>query len=397
MYPLLDGIRILDLTRLIPAAHVTQKLADLGADVIKVETPGAGDNLRLMPPQRNGVGTAYLQLNRNKRSLTLDVRQPEGHALFLELLATADAVVQVSTPGAFARIGLDYESLRAHKPDLVYTELSAFGQTGPWRDMPAHGYNMMAVAGNLAVEWDADGRPQLGPDDGMKREAGILWGTAALATLAALIQKLRTGRGQYIDASFWDESVAESFARAEVLDGAPSVMKTFDARNAPRYNVYATADGGVLFVGVLERPFWERFCQVVGHEEWIPRARFDLPIDNGAYDPELRDLIQDVLATRDRDDWVARFVAAGVPVSPVVTTDEELLSSEHLVAREMVATATHPVYGPVSSFRPPFRLPGTDFVVRHPPPLLGDHTADILHELGRSAAELEDLRARGIV
>ncbi|WP_116996686.1 CaiB/BaiF CoA transferase family protein [Desertimonas flava] len=395
MYRLLDGVRILDLTRLIHAGYVTQLLADLGADVIKVERPGTGDYLRGLPPFKDGISAAYLAINRNKRSLSLDVNTEQGREVFWRLLDTADALIQVSKPGTFARHGLDYESIARRRQDIVYTEISAFGQTGPWRLMPAHGYNMMATSRHLDVEW-VDGRPELGSNNGIR--GNVAFGTtAALATLAALVRRATTGAGQYLEVSLWDESIHESLELADRLNGVPPMMEGLDVRNSPRYNVYGTKDQKVIFIGPIERHFWVNFCNVVGRQDWIERARFDLPMDHGNYDTDLRGLIQAELATRTLDEWMAAFLANDVPASPVMMTDAELLESDHLRERGMIVETQHEAYGKVRGFRLGFTMPGTEFEIRHAPPLLGEHTDEILDELGVAPSEVASLRERSVV
>ena len=395
MYHLLDGVRVLDLTRLIHAGYITQLLADLGADVIKVERPGTGDYLRGLPPFKDGISAAYLAINRNKRSLSLDINSDAGREIFWRLLDTADAVIQVSKPGTFARIGLDYESVAERRPDIVYTEISAFGQTGPWRMMPAHGYNMMATSRHLEVEW-VDGRPEFGPNNGIR--GNVAFGTtAALATLAALVRRAKTGQGQYLEVSLWDESIHESLELADRLNGVPPMMVGLDVRNSPRYNVYRTLDDKVIFIGPIERHFWVNFCNVIGRPEWIDRAKFDLPMDHGNYDTELRGMIQGELATRTLDEWMSLFLAADVPASPVMMTDDELLESDHMRERGMIVETSHEAYGSVRGFRPGFTMPGAQFEIQHAPPMLGEHTDDILSALGLTPTELADLRERSVV
>jgi crotonobetainyl-CoA:carnitine CoA-transferase CaiB-like acyl-CoA transferase len=396
MYPLLEGVRILDLTRLIHAGYATRVLADLGADVIKIEAPGVGDYLRGLPPFQNGISAGYLALNRNKRSVSLNVKSDRGRELFFELLRGADAVVQVSKPGTFAKLGLDYESLRQVKADIVYTEISAFGQTGPWRMMPAHGYNMMATTRHLEIEFSDSGRPEFASNSGIRGNVGF-GATAALATVAALLRRSRTGEGQYLDVSLWDESIHDSLELADHLNGVLPMMTALDVRHAPRYNVYGTSDDQVVFVGAIEPHFWRNLCRVLDREEWIPRARFDLPMDHGNYDVELRDMIQQVIATKPLDEWMALFLANDVPASPVLLTDEAVVTSEHMLARDMIVEVEHPAYGVARSFRPGFTMPGEHFDVRWAPPLLGEHTDEVLGELGLDADDLAKLRADGVI
>jgi crotonobetainyl-CoA:carnitine CoA-transferase CaiB-like acyl-CoA transferase len=397
VYPLLTGVRILDLGRLIMADHASQLLADLGADVIKIEGPPEGDYLRGLPPIRNGVSSTYLQYNRNKRSISLNLKLEEGRAIFFELLKTADAVMQLSKPGTFAKLGLDYESLSKKKPDLVYTEMSAFGQTGPWKSLPAHGYNMLATSARVSVEWSASGRPEFGSNNGAKGGGGAIGVTAALATMAALVQKERTGRGQYLDVSFWDEMVSTSPTLLATLNDFEPMMEKLDIRNAPRYNLYRTSDDRVIFIGPIERHFWKAFCVAVGREEWIGRAKFELPMDHGNYDVTLRDEIQEILGQGPLDHWMDLFTSAGVPAAPVILSDEDLAEQPHTVERQMVVHTEHPEYGPYASVRPGFKMPGHDFVVKWAPPMRGDHTAEVLGELGYGEEELMRLHDSGVV
>jgi formyl-CoA transferase len=399
VYPLLNGIRILDLGRLINADFATQQLADLGADVIKVEGPPAGDYLRGLPPAHaNGVGAPYIALNKNKRSLYLNVKVPAGRQVFLDLLKTSDAVVQTSKPGTFARLQLDYESLAAVKPDLVYVEISAFGQTGPWRQMPAHGYNMLATTNRIAFEW-AGGRPEFSPAGPAKQGGGGMGAgsTAALATLAALVQRSLTGQGQYVDVSLWDELVSVETGFRDYLNGTPPMMETLDLRHAPRYNLYATLDEKVIFLGPIERHFWSNFCNAVGRPEWIPRARFETSMDHGNYDTELRDLIQAEVRKRTQAEWLEIFLAQDVPASPVLDTHADLEATPHFQERRMAVEFEHESYGRFRTVRPGFRIPEAEFKVRYAAPTLGEHSEAILGELGYDQARLADLRAAGAI
>jgi crotonobetainyl-CoA:carnitine CoA-transferase CaiB-like acyl-CoA transferase len=337
-------------------------------------------------------GTIYEACHRSTK--TAD----EGRRVFGELLQTADAVVQTSKPGSFARIGVDYDSVAALKPDIIYVEMSAFGQTGPWRTMPAHGYNMLATTNRVAFEW-VDGRPEFPATGPLKPGGGGMGGgsTAALATLAAIIQRAKTGQGQYIDVSFWDEMVSVQSDFRDWLNGVPAMMDALDIRHSPRYNVYGTSDHKVIFIGPIEPHFWRNFCNVIGKPEWIPRARFEMPMDHGNYDVELRGMIQAELCKRSLDEWLSLFLENDVPASPVLESEKELESAEHLASRVMITEFEHEAYGRYRSLRPGFLVPDETFTVKYPAPMLGDHTEEILIELGYNSGQQDELRQAGIV
>ena len=402
MLPLLDGIRILDLTKL-DAALATCRLADLGADVIKVEEPPHGDYYREQPPYvgRVGMGIGYVMLNRNKRSVGLDLRTAAGREIFYELLETADAVVEVSRPGKFTRRGLDYDSLKHLKRDLVYCSVSGYGQTGPYRDLPSHGMNVDASAGLLRIERGPGGRPEIAPfgATGLSIELGALH--AALAVAAALVRRARTGEGQYLDVSCWDAGMASNSASR----GFAAALNLGSAERAPggggqgigaRYNVYGTKDDRVIFLGALEKRFWEPFCIAVERPEWATRGVWDNHMDFGDDDPSLRDDVEAVMRTRTADEWMELFTEFGVPASPVLGPDE-LENNRHTADRHLVVTSDDPRHDEVKWVAPPVTVPGERFTVRYPAPQLGEHTEDVLRELGYDAERVARLAGEGVV
>jgi crotonobetainyl-CoA:carnitine CoA-transferase CaiB-like acyl-CoA transferase len=402
MLSLLDGIRVLDLTKL-DAALATCRLADLGADVIKIEEPPHGDYYREQPPfvGRTGMGVGYVMLNRNKRSVGLDLRSPAGREIFYELLETADVVVEVSRPGKFNRRELDYDSLKHLKRDLVYCSVSGYGQTGVYRDLPSHGMNVDAGAGLLRIERGPGGRTEIAPSGvtGLAIELGALH--AALAVSAALVRRARTGEGQYLDVSCRDAGMASNsasrrFVAALNLGSADLAPGGAGQGMGARYNVYGTKDDRVIFLGALEKRFWEPFCAAVDRPEWATRGVWENHMDFGDDDPSLRDDVEAVMRTRTADEWMDRFTEFGVPASPVLGP-EELEGNPHTADRHLVVTSDHPGSDGVKWVAPPVAVPGERFTVRYPAPQLGEHTGDVLGDLGYDAGRVAELAAEGVV
>lgn len=395
MLPLLHGFRILDLTKLFTLA--TSRLADLGADVIKIEEPPIGDYLRRLPPLLPTLDTslAYVMMNRNKRSVAIDLRRDEGRQVFLDLVATADAVVTLARPGAYERLGLGYDDLKTARNDIVYCAISGYGQNGPYRDLPSHSMNIDAAAGLVSVEKGTGGRPEIGSYTMMGRGVELAALHAALAVAAALAQRSRSGQGAYIDASCWDAAASASQGFQAALN-LGSAAQAFDASgkggHGPRYNVYGTADDKVIFLCALEKKLWQRFCTVIEHPAWSDRGTWTEPMDFGTDDATLRDDIDAVMRTRSRDDWMQRFIDAGVPASPVLDADE-LEQNAHTVAREMVVTSADPRGAEVKYIRPPLRLPEEKFSCAIAPPQFGEHTHEALAEAGYSKAARDRLVA----
>ncbi|MEW6475796.1 MAG: CaiB/BaiF CoA-transferase family protein [Actinomycetota bacterium] len=397
MTPLLDGVVVLDLCRL--ATLATTKLADLGAEVIKIEEPPHGDYLRGLPPilPQYGVGLFYLMMNRNKKSVGLNLKSDEGRRIFFELLAGADALVEVSKPGAFARLGLDYESVRAAKPDIIYCSVTGYGQTGPYRDLPSHGMNIDAAAGLLQIERGPDGRPEIKVASALGLEMG--GANAALGVLAALHRRTVTGEGAYLDISCWDGAVAHSTLLPPALNMGSAAAFDNPLRPGgigPKYNVYGTKDDKVLLICPIEKKFWVAFCAAVGKDEWAGRGRYDGPMDYGESDPQLRDDIEEVMRTRTLDEWMETLLAADVPVSPVLGPDD-LVDNPHAEARGMFGTTDDPRYAGLRWVSTAVRATGTGWRVALPPPVLGEHTTEILGRLGYDDEAQARLRADGVI
>ena len=393
----LAGIRVLDLSRLLPGPYCSLLLADLGADVVKVETPLAGDYARLAPPEL-GFGGLFAAVNRDKRSVALNYRHPRGREIVLRLAATADVFLESSLPGQLERRGLGYEAVRAASPRIVYCSLSGFGQAGPYRERAAHDVNYLALTGVLAALAPAGTLPAPPPLQLADLAGGTL---GALRILAALVGRERTGAGSYVDVALVDAVVGWL---APIAGGPGTAVPTALAGTLPCYNVYAAADGLALAVGALEPNFWTAFCTTVGRPDLVAR-QFD-----GRAVPEVAALI----ASRPREKWLAAFADVEACVSPVNTL-AEAMADAHLRARELVigeGAATRigspihhpapsagmpspPAYGDLASASPASPAPSSP-PTSSPAPELGADTHAILGEVGLSSDEIADLEAAGI-
>jgi crotonobetainyl-CoA:carnitine CoA-transferase CaiB-like acyl-CoA transferase len=355
-------------------------LGDLGADVLKIEEPRGGD------PARAARGGLFLQINRNKRSLTLDLKSAEGHGLFLRLVDQADVVVEGFRPGVMDRLGLGDARLAEQNPRLIYASLSGFGQSGPYRDRAAHDLNYLALAGVVGYNVGRDGQPVPMAVQVADLGAGSL---AALAILAAVISRQQTGRGQSVDVSLFASAVTwlptlvgPMFAGGKAVPPGQPML----AGGLAQYDVYATADGRWVTLGALEPRFLLNFLEAVGRPEL---AR----VTDSA---EMRGELRALFATRTLAEWVAALRDVDTCFAPVNSL-EETLADAHVRATGMFTTVDHPRLGAVGQISPPFAFSSTPAAIRRPPPDLGEHTAEVLHDLGLADAEILHLRARGVV
>jgi len=390
----LDGFRVLDLTRFLSGPYCTMVLAELGAEVIKVEQPHTGDDSRRLAPKVNGESYPFGMPNRSKRSISLDLKTDRGRELFLGLARGADLVIENFRPGVVRRLGIDYDAVREVRPDVLYCSISGFGQTGPYRDRP--GFDIMAqgAVGLMRMTGEPGGRPA---KVGIAINDIAAGATAIYSILAAQIQRSRTGSGQYMDISLVDAGLAwtvwESgayFAAGEV----PQATGTRHRRSTP-YQAYRTLDGYVT-IGANNDRLWTRFVSDVLHRpEWLTDPRFTTLADRMAHIDELEVEIERITTARPTDEWIARLDRAGVPGGPVLTYDEAL-KDDNIVARGMVVDVEHPLIGPMRTIGPPTKFSDIDYRVRGPAPWLGQHTAQVLREAGVDDDELAQLFADGV-
>jgi crotonobetainyl-CoA:carnitine CoA-transferase CaiB-like acyl-CoA transferase len=389
----LDGITILDLTRVLSGPYCTMLLADMGARVIKVEQPGKGDDTRAWgPPFLEGESAYFLSINRNKESVTLDFKHPEGRAVLDRLIAKSDVVVENFRPGTLAKVGLEYQALAARHPRLVYCSISGFGHTGPrWKE-PGYDAIMQAEGGLMSITGSADGPPYRLGVAIVDIVSGMF---AAYGIAMALFARERTGRGQEVDLAMLDATVALLTYQAGNYFASGKVPARLGNRHPSivPYETFAAADGEfVLAVGNDDQ--WRRFCAIA---ELPEEPRFATNRQRVTDYDRLRPFVADRLRTRARQDWIDRLTAAGVPCGSV-RNFQELFEDPQLAAREMITRVEHATIGQLRTLGVPIKLSDTPGAVRTAPPTLGEHTDAVLErDLGLSADAIAGLRRQQII
>ncbi len=411
----LDGIRILDLSRVLAGPWCTQTLADLGADVIKIERPGSGDDTRSWGPpflaQPDGRETAeaayYLGTNRNKRSVTCDIAQPAGQALVRALVAHCDVFVENFKVGDMRRYGLDFEALRAINPRLVYCSITGFGQTGPYRDRAGYDYAVQGMGGLMSITGERDDLGG-GPQKVGVAVADLFTGLyATTAILAALRHAERTGQGQQVDMALLDTQVAmlANLGANYLVSGKVPGRAGNAHQNIVPYQVFevkppegsaaGTRDHIILAVGNDGQ--FAKFCAVAGVPELAKDPRYALNQDRVRHRGELVPLLEGILQTRTKADWLSALEAAKVPCG-AINNLAEVFADPHVQAREMVSTWSHPVKPDLRLVASPLKMSQTPPRQDLPPPLLGQHTQDVLTGvLGYSPAQVAALHDKGVI
>ncbi len=386
--PLLTGIRVVDLTFWLPGPYCSRLLGDLGAEVVKVERRLMGDPMRLATPLVGGESSLFLALNRNKKSLALNLKRPPGREVLLRLAATADVLLEGNKPGQMDGLGLGYDALREVNPRLVYCSLSGFGQDGAYRDRSGHDITYGALAGLFDLL--PPGANPILPGLQLADLAGGLFAT--IGVLAALVRRAGSGLGAYLDVNLLDSMVSLLSPSAAALLCGQLAQESIRllAGHLPGYNLYRTQDGRWMALGALEPVFWGQFCRAIGREELAGQS-FPAEEEREAVIAE----VQRVFAGRTQSEWVAFFAGHDVCCEPVLSLEEGLARPE-LAQRGMVFYLQHPTAGRIGQVGSPIRS-GAAGRPDTPPPLLGQQTVELLQELGYSAAQIADLRASKIV
>ena len=392
----LTGIRVVDLTQNVAGPYCTMQLADLGADVLKIEPIGCGDNARSYgPPLAGGERAGFITLNRNKRSLTVDLKAPEGHRIVERLAAAADILVENFRPGVMQRLGLGHEALRALNPRLIFASISGFGEGSPYSELGGLDLIAQGMSGLMSITGEGPGRPPVKVGIPVTDLTSGLF--CCIGILGALRHRDATGEGQRVEASLLDAGLGLAVWEAGEWFGSgvrPQALGSAHRNSAP-YEALPTSDGWVNVGGANER-LWASICRSLGCEELIDDPRF---ADNGsrrARRAELAELLSEHTRKRTTADLIEAFSAAGVPAGPILHYDE-ILESEHARAREMTVTQEHPTAGEVRVLGVPYKLAATPAAVRTPAPTLGQHTDETLSALGYGRGEIGELRAKGVV
>ncbi|MEI9996294.1 MAG: CaiB/BaiF CoA-transferase family protein [Rhizomicrobium sp.] len=401
----LSHLRVLDLSRVLAAPWATQILGDLGAEVIKIEKPGEGDETRRFGPPfltnpdgSRGDATYFLTANRNKKSVTVDIAKPDGQALIRRLARRAHIVVENFKTGALARYGLDYESLKAENPALIYCSLTGFGHDGPYKDKAGYDYVIQGMGGLMSITGQKDGEPGAEPMKVGVAVSDLVTGLySAIAILAAVIHQARTGEGQSIDMALFDSQAAALANQAtNYLSGGMVPERLGNAHpNIVPYQVFATANGHLILATSNDQQF-RRFAAAAGIGDVARDPRYAANAERVANREALIDLLKPVFATRTTAQWIADLETANVPCGPIHRVDQ-VFADPQAVARQLIVTMRHAT-GPMPLVASPLRLSATPPEYRNAPPLLGEHTDEILSGvLGLSPADIEKLRGEHII
>lgn len=390
----LDGIKVVDLTRVLAGPYCAMLLADMGADVVKIERPEAGDDTRAYgPPFLNGESAYFLSINRNKRSLTLNLKQPDAVDTLRQLLQKADVVVENFRPGTMESFNLGYETVQALNPRLIFCAISGFGHTGPNADLPGYDLIIQGEGGTASLTGSSDGPPyKVGTS-----QADIVAGMMAFqGILLALLARAQTGRGQKVDIGMLDCQVALLTYQAGIYFAtgqSPTRMGNQHPTITP-YETFRCADG-YLNLACGNDGMWRSFCKASGHPEWAAEERFRTNASRVQHRRELSTLLEPLMLEKTTQEWIEILRAAGIPCGKIQSVGE-VCEDPQVQARDMIVALKHPKAGPIRVTGVPIKLSETPGAVDRPPPLLGEHSAQVLQEwLHMSEGTIEGLRQAG--
>ena len=390
----LENIKVVDLTRTLAGPFCTMMLGDMGADIIKIEEPQRGDETRSWTPFWNGESTQFVSFNRNKRSLSLNLREEEGLEIVRALAADADVMIESFRAGALERMGLGYEAISAINPGIVYCSISGYGRTGPMAEKPGYDLIIQAYSGLMDLTGEPDGTPQRVGFSLVDLFTGMM---AFGSVVTALYHKKETGKGQQIEAALLDGQVAalSYHATAYMATGnVPQRMGSGHPSLVP-YQSFRASDGNFI-VGVANQGLWERFCAGIERPDLLEDPRFKTNDDRVAHRAECVETLNEIFRHKTMREWVEIIERAGVPCGPINRVDD-VVNDPQVNARNMIAQLAHPNVPDLRIPNSPLKLSETPSAIRRPSPLLGQHNDEILAELGYSSDAVEGLRARGVI
>jgi crotonobetainyl-CoA:carnitine CoA-transferase CaiB-like acyl-CoA transferase len=386
----LDGLHVLDLSRLLPGPLCTMILGDLGADVVKVEQPEIGDYARFAPPLIGDTGSAFLMLNRNKRSITLNLKNAEAKEILHKLATKADVFVESYQPGVAERLGVGYPAIRKVNEHIIYCSISGYGQTGPYRDLVGHDLNYAAYSGAIGATGLKGGPPVIPAIQISDIQSAIY---AAVAITAALYRREKTGEAEFIDVSLMDTAVASMIMPLSFHFAGASTERgeSFLSGGAPFYNVYETKDRRFISIASLEPKFWVELCNALGVEEYQ-----DQQIVSAQVSQQIRADLAEKFREKKRDEWVKILNEREIPCAPVYDVSE-VPADPQVRARKMIFEMETEAFGKLNQLATPIRISHNPLIVRSGPPKLGQHTLEILRGLGYSKRDVERLKTEGAI
>ena len=388
----LKGVKVLDLSRLLPGPYCTLMMADYGAEVIKIEEPGQGDYIRWRKPAIEGIGARHLTINRNKKSIELNLKTDEGKEIFKKMAANADVILESFRPGVMDRLGLGYEEISKINEGIVYCSLTGYGQTGPYRNLPGHDINYIGYSGILGLIGEKDGKPIVPGVQIADIGGGALMALSGICM--ALFHKERTGKGQYIDVSMMDGAVTWLYAAASDYFASGKIPERGSNRldgHFAFYNVYETKDKKYLSVGASEFKFWKRICELVEKPEWI--ALHEGPEE---VQEKLKQDLTQLFKQENQEHWIDLLASEDTCVSPVNDIDQ-IFNDPQIIERELFKEMNHPIAGTIKQIGFPIKFSETQGEIYSHSPILGEHTDEILSQLDYSNEDIDQFRKSGII